>query len=735
MKRRIFLSTRRKTNKEENSFRKKSLLQNILKISLMLITLAICSLFYMTKNPDVSDSIISSIQAGKKWTNEDLKADFTFQIPKSDIELKKEKEKIQSKSDVVFQKDNFAPDSAKLIARKILRTLPLDKLEDKDKIIENIESYLVDKILDLPVKRRRELVNRMTKEILIFLNKVYKTGVINLPIEDISLKYVIIHIPPKDDIYIKKETLFDKNKFVNEFKHTVKIKFKSAYHPFLDFIFAKLFIPNYNFSDVFTQNRTERELSNIPVTKEIIHKTTLLIAKGDVINDYQHRVLKNYYNTAQLSSNTGSKILTILGNIGHTFVLLILVFLYLIFLRRDIWNNTYQVSLILFVLVFAEFLAWLTMQIDISFPIEYIITLPALILVVVICIDARSAIVVAMVSSLLIAGIRNNDYIIGTTYLIASGLTAYSIKNVQIRVQMFQSIFIILLGFAIPIIIFGIEINAEGDFLLSRITASSINAIISPLIALVILIFLDKTRIIRHFNTDIDLRQYDNKNHPLLEKLNEKAPGTYKHSMAVADLVERCAIAIGANPILARVGAYYHDIGKMSKPDFFIENSSDDANKHNEITSFKQSANIIKSHVSEGIRIAEEYKLPQKIIDFIPAHHGTSLIQHFYAMAKKEHPNVNPDTYSYTGPKPTKKEHAILMLCDAAEAISRIRDKTAEEIEAIILTSISAKIDDNQLSEADITFKEIDTIIHIIVKHILGANHSRTSYKEIPDGK
>jgi hypothetical protein len=235
--------------------------------------------------------------------------------------------------------------------------------------------------------------------------------------------------------------------------------------------------------------------------------------------------------------------------------------------------------------------------------------------------------------------------------------------------------------------------------------------------------------------TDLKIKEFDNLNHPLLLKMNEVAPGTYQHTMGVALLAERCAQAIGANQLLTKVGAYYHDIGKISKAEYFTENQLDIGNKL-DLLPPQRSAIAIREHVNDGIELAKQYKLPKRIIDFIPMHHGTTIIKHFYAKALEEVKEkdilINPDDFRYPGPKPNSKETAILMICDAAEAISRVKEYDKDEIIKRINDSIDEKILDGQFDDADLTFEDVKIIKETIKKIIIAKSHQRVVYKEIP---
>jgi putative nucleotidyltransferase with HDIG domain len=232
--------------------------------------------------------------------------------------------------------------------------------------------------------------------------------------------------------------------------------------------------------------------------------------------------------------------------------------------------------------------------------------------------------------------------------------------------------------------------------------------------------------------TDITLLELSDFNHPLMKELAIRAPGTWAHSLAVSNLSESAAERIGANSLLTRVGSYYHDIGKISKPLYFVENQRSDYNPH-DYTSPSMSALIIESHVKKGIEMAQKYNLPQCIMDFIPQHHGTSMISFFYDKAKEQTINssVDPYQYRYTGPKPKSKEAAILMLADSVESISRtIKDASPQRVEDMVRAAISSKVEAGQLDESDVTFNDLRLIEKEFVKDIISTLHHRIEYPD-----
>jgi hypothetical protein len=231
----------------------------------------------------------------------------------------------------------------------------------------------------------------------------------------------------------------------------------------------------------------------------------------------------------------------------------------------------------------------------------------------------------------------------------------------------------------------------------------------------------------------IKLLELSNPNHPLLRRLLLEAPGTYHHSLMVGNLAEASAEAVGANPLLVRVGALFHDVGKIKRPEYFVENQRGFDNPHEKIAP-ALSTLIITSHVKEGAELAREARLPQAVLDFIEQHHGNSLAKYFYSRALEEDPDgtVNEDNFRYEGPKPQSKEVALVMLADSVEAAVRsLQDPTPQKINQTVRMIIRDKLSEGQLETADLTFKDLDTISMSFCKSLEGMYHKRIEYPEI----
>lgn len=482
-----------------------------------------------------------------------------------------------------------------------------------------------------------------------------------------------------------------------------------------------------------TRTREARELAaeSVLMSTEVVRKGDVIVRKGQRIDDRALSRLTAYRNAQYLRSDNRFSFFVILGSLGHAALILAFVILYLALMRPVSFKRNGQLGTILALPVLTAFLGWLSVRIDTILPIEFAIMVPALSMIITILYEERVALVAAVSMSLATGAARGDDYAIALVLLVGSAFGIYSVRNVQSRTQIFTSIFAIFIGLVGTTIAIDLERAAPIETMWPKALMATANAVISPLLTFALIILFERV-----FNvaTDMRLEEFDDLNHPLLKKLNERAPGTYQHTLAVARLSEAASAAIGANSLLTRVGAYFHDIGKLEKSEYFVENQIDIDNKHDRLPP-KKSAAIIRQHVQDGIELAKEYGLPERIWKFIPMHHGSILIKHFYNKAVQEAEGkdvvVDDADFRYPGPRPDSKETAIVMLADATEALSRLVDTSQrEDIVAAVEQIIIDRMMDGQLSNTPLTLRDLDTIKETFVKNLIGASHKRIRYQE-----
>ncbi len=308
--------------------------------------------------------------------------------------------------------------------------------------------------------------------------------------------------------------------------------------------------------------------------------------------------------------------------------------------------------------------------------------------------------------------------------LLGSIVGVYCVLEATQRSKLMQSGLLVGLANAVTMAVLGLVL--ENSSLIIMSFTGFVNGIASAILAIGVLPYLE---IIFSVTSPMRLLELSNPNNALLRRLSLEAPGTYHHSIVVGNLAEAAAEAVGADPLLTRVGALYHDVGKLARPYFFVENQRGGENPHDKMTP-NLSRMVILNHVKEGLEMAKEYKLPTVIVDFIAEHHGTSMVQYFYEKAKERDQNpVLPDDFSYPGPKPQSKETAILMLADSSEAAVRsMTNPTYDRVKSMIKNIVKEKINSSQLSESTLTLKEIDLITEKISQVAAGIHHTRIKY-------
>jgi len=706
---------------------------SINKFSLILLLftfLFISILFIYNLNDDNKDLNKLRLQPGMIWEDPPLIAAFSFPIYKNNDDYINERNKAASDALSVF---NIDENPYKNTLRFVEQLYRLSK-DNSDNLKDIGISDRSIKIINEFTKQSKDLnLNTLRKFLIELYEEAYKNGIVNVSKDKIVKSEIIIQTSDNKRYIIQSEKLRDKTQFIEYAQDLIKKGLPNQLQLIAEEVLIKYNQPNLIYNRELTEKNMIQASESVPRTLGFVREGEIIIKNGEKLNNENIQKILSYQNTRFITSDSKFGLYYYLGNLGHCAIILFIMYIYLIKLRKRILNDTKQLIIILISLIIISILAWISINFSFTFPTDYFIVIPTFSMLIAIVFDSRTAFVSTVTMALLVSGIRNNDYVIGLLMIFSGVISAYTVRDIQSRTQVYQSMFFIFLAYILWSLIF----TSENSFILNNIIINTIiafiGAVISPLLTFGLLFLIEKYT---NIATDLRIKEFDTLDHPLLLKLSELAPGTYQHTLSVAMLAERCAREINANALLTKVATYYHDIGKMFKPEYFTENQLGMENKHDSITPFK-SAKIIIEHVDEGIKLAKEYKLPQRIIDFIPMHHGTSLVKHFYAKALEEYPNeaILEEDFRYKGPKPNTKETAILMICDSAEAISRIESKSVEEIEKIIEKNIQDRILDGQFDECEITFAELEKIKKTIAKTIIGMTHKRVNYKDIPNNR
>jgi len=676
---------------------------------------------------------VRQVNIGVLWMNETIKAEFPFAIIRPESEIANEKEKVlQSTPIICLEMPNARSEAeAKLAA---LLQISEGKLQESGIVQESATNV----ILSL-TQQKRAIVNQILQK--------YRTELITTVYERKPLitgnvamltDTVFIRNEKGIDMPMAKSSFSDTSQLKNQLSELFADRLQMQETESVVKVLIGVFKPRFEVSKTLTQELKTNRLASIPRTLGIVRSGEILIRKGERFDRMSALKVQSYVNNRGNSDTATYSWSILIGSIGHSFLIFSMMILYLYFIRPIIFAHYQQLFGLLGIILIAPIFSWFTVYMNSMYPLEYAVIVPALSMLIAIVFDSRTAFYSTVVMSLLIAGVRGSDYSVGLAMMIGGMVAAYSVRDIQARTQLFTSIAYVSLGMSVSIASIGAERSLSWTEIYPQLIVAGMNAVFSPIFTFGVLYLIER---VFPVTTDLKIDEYDSLEHPLLIEMNEKAPGTFQHTMTIVRLAESAAHAIHANALLAKVGALYHDIGKIPKAEYYVENQINIENKHNHLPP-KKSASIIKEHVHDGIELAKEYKLPQRIIDFIPMHHGTMLVKHFYAKAIElsqsgEGPTiVKEEDYRYTGPKPNTKETGILMLADAAEAVVRLHNaETKEDIESILQGIIHDRMLDGQLDECPLTISEINEIKESFIKNLLGMRHHRVTYKEIPEKK
>ena len=724
-----------KSAEHQESVIEKSLFSNRgVRIAFMILIVILTGLMFPNQRAiNENGEDVRQVNIGVLWMNETIKAEFPFAIirPESEIELEKEKV-LKSTPIICLNIDNAVSEAeAKLSA---LLQMCEGKLQESGILNE----IVTKNILEFPQQKRAmigQIVQKYREELI---SSYYeKRPLVSVAISSLS-----------DTVFIRKSKGIDMPMLKSAFSDTTLMRGQLS-ELFADKLqmqevekvvstLIEIIKPKYEVSKSLTQETKSNRLASIPRTLGIVRAGEVLIRKGERFDRLSALKVQSYVSNRGNSDTSTYSWSILLGSIGHSFLIFSMMILYLFFIRPVIFAHHQQLYGLLGIVLIAPIFSWITVFMNSSYPLEYAVIVPALSMLIAILFDSRTAFYSTVVMSLLIAGVRGSDYSVGLAMMIGGMVAAYSVRDIQARTQLFASITYVFIGMSVSIASIGAERSLSWNEMYPQLIVAGINAVFSPIFTFGVLYLIER---VFPVTTDLKIDEYDSLEHPLLMEMNEKAPGTFQHTMTIARLAESAAHAIHANALLAKVGSLYHDIGKIPKAEYYVENQINIDNKHNHLPP-KKSASIIKEHVHDGIELAREYKLPQRIIDFIPMHHGTMLVKHFYAKAIELSQNgegptiVKEEDYRYTGPKPNSKETGILMLADAAEAVVRLNNaETKEDIEVILQGIINDRMLDGQLDECPLTIAEINEIKESFIKNLLGMRHHRITYKEIPDKK
>ena len=544
---------------------------------------------------------------------------------------------------------------------------------------KKISPIMVNELLDLKIPEIIH-IEQVTRN---FLEKAYKNGII-------QEKNSIFYKEPYNEKFLKLTSL----------ERQVVETFTS---------------PNYIYDEAKTKKNIKEKVSQIKDQYLEIKAGTLIGKTGEVLNERRLKILE-----ACGVYSYKKSIAIIIGNLIYLGI--ISSIFYVIFFnnyKKQILNkNLYRAS---FLIVSGILLGMRVFGVDLRYlaPVEIAFFL------LVLLVNRSYAVSLYSFILMFLLPILNYDLKFLSINIIALSYAGYITAKVNTRSGIIGAGIQLAILKVVMYLLFSYFGDTENFSVAINASFILLAGLLSGMLTIAFLPYFEKT-----FNilTIFRLLELGDLSHPLLKKISIEAPGTFQHSMMVATLSENAATAIGANAVFCRVASYYHDLGKTKRPKFYVENQENGENPHNKISPF-MSTLIIISHTKDGVELAKQYQIPKEIRDIMYEHQGTTFLAYFYNEAKKIDPSVRKDDFRYSGPKPKTKESAIIMLADSIEAAIRSLDhKTPSNMENMIRKIIAGKIEDNQLSEANLTFQEIEVIVKTFVKTLMSIHHVRIKY-------
>jgi len=707
-----------------------------------------------------------SVEAGESWRYETLKAPFDFPIYKDEGVIESEKRNIRYTTPPYFSEIPQA--KSKMLAKRDTVKNQLDRIfvaysqfvknKERDSLTWAIQDslrvtelkrtawlrltqeqweYLTDSYMaHLPDSNGVSLSSSEERLDQALLNNAWNianpligVGILDIPLDSVLTEEIVIRkVDESIDIRRSKDNVVGLNEafvFAEE-KFATSFPANSQYARLGNSFFRAIFQPSLSFMRAETYREWNRKEERLSPTRDMVGAGSVIVNKGDLINEETMRRLSSLERAQREKSGNRMPWRIGLGQFMFTLAVFVIFFLYLYVQRKEIFDDNRKVLLI--VLLFVGIIGSYAIVVRSSILNIYAIPVAIVPVMLTVLFDSRVALFGLLTLAFIGGHFNGYDFEFTFATLFAGFLGVFSVRDIKNRGQIFLSAAIVGVGYCVILMSSWLVFDVSQSVLSEDLMSIAINA--AQLIVVLPLLWVFERAF--DITTDLTLLELSDTNRPLLKELSIRAPGTFNHSLQVANLAEAAADAIGANALLTRVGALYHDIGKMVKPEYFVENQRSQKNPHDQVKP-RMSSLIIASHVKEGLEIGRNYNLPKLVLSFIPMHHGTTLIEYFYKKAQEmeegEQGSVLESEFRYPGPRPNSRETGILMLADSVEAASRsINEPTHKRLEGLIESIFKARVNDHQLDDTDLTFRDLDKIKETFLAMLIGIHHGRVKY-------
>lgn len=645
-----------------------------------MIIVAFCSFLFALMLPDkeIKGHKVDSFTA--IWPYPDLVTEQDFLILKTPAELKAEKDQLKNESPLFFEVNNQERD---------IKLAQLDNLE-----LSDARSYRILKPL---------------------FDSIYRRGVIE-SLDDESRKKAV---------FITTGNYAEPGVYYDFFTIQTAVAFLTRNVPgdipnknYLDFLTVNYFL-NKEKTSLYLNSKLEQ----VSLYKNVIKQGQVLVKQAEPLTNNKRFLINRYFNSQNQS--TAFSLLRFMAKWGLTYILSMVLLVFLAFFRKPVFGQNKQVSFLFLLMLASVFCTFFFNKYGLMvFALPFALV-PILVRVF---FDGRTALFTYLMILLLCSFFMPDRLEFILLQLIPGIGTLFVVAEMRRRQQILNAAVIVFIFYVFIFVTYQLSFGTPDTV---KKLSSYAPFVISSMLVLLAYPLIYLTERFFGFISDFKLLELSDLNHPLLRKLSKEVPGTFQHSLQVANLAEEAIYYIGGNSLLVRTGAMYHDIGKLENPYFFTENQPDGFSPHQEIDPV-DSARIIINHVIVGVELAKKYKLPEQIIDFIRTHHGTTSVRYFLNLFRKQGgptSKIAESQFRYPGPIPFSKETAVLMIADGVEAASRsLKTHDALSINDLVDNIIDYKIANNQFINSDITFKDITTIKKIFKKRLMNIYHARIEY-------
>ena len=637
-------------------------------------------------------------QKGMPWQYETLYAPFDFPIYKTEEELQEDREQVIAEQEPIYKRNNGTAAAEVEKFNTALRTFETPNTrEGLQTVARRLQDIYAAGILQVPERMNAEKI----RNVRIVENNIAETV-------EFQKTYTL------KKAYTTLSEEIDRAKLPKSVKEQIlSLNLNNYLHENLEFDLNK------------TMQAEVGALKGISLTQGMVQQGDQIIGNRELVTAEKMKILDSLKKEYRHNLGAADSYMRTVG--GQTLLVLVALAIFTVFFyysKRRIFYNTRE-----FIFLYGMFLATIVLgSLGYHQHIE-MFSVPVLFfpIIVNILIGSRSALYLLLGTTLLISYYAPNSYMYAFMQVAAGIVAIFSLTHLQRRGQLFLSILWVFITYSLVYTAF--MLVQEGELRVTHLFGYLwllVNCLLLMLTYPVIYIF----ERIFGYTSEITLIELSNPNHPALRNLTKKAPGTFQHSLMVANLAEEAIYRIGGNPLLTRTGALYHDIGKTYEPIYFIENQSGGINPHDKCE-FDESARHIINHVTKGVEMAKKYNLPECIVDFIRTHHGKSKVKYFYNSFKNKYPDKEIDeaAFTYAGPDPVTRECAVVMMADAVEAVSRtLKEKTVANITKVVNDIIDGQVRDGRFANAEITFKDIAIVKKVFIEMLTNIYHSRIAY-------